>query len=119
MTNRKTCAARAQDRSRLAVREVRTIYTTLAEGTTLVPSPDAVAKVVERLFDTTIDPRENLFALYLDSRNRLIGAERVARGAMNACAVSPREIFSSALVAGAASLVVAHNHPSGVMQSSA
>jgi DNA repair protein RadC len=113
MTRRKTCSESPQDRKRLAVREVRTVYTGHVEGTTLVGTPLAVARVVETLFDTPADPRENLFALYLDSRNRLIGAERVARGSMNACGVSPREVFSSALVAGAASVVVVHNHPSG------
>jgi DNA repair protein RadC len=65
------------------------------------------------MFDTTKDPKENLFALFLDSRNGVIGVEHIARGATNACALSPREILSAALVAGAVRLLLCHNHPSG------
>jgi DNA repair protein RadC len=65
------------------------------------------------MFDTAKDPKENLFAFFFDSRNRLIGVEHLARGGTNSCSLSPREILSAALVAGAVGLVICHNHPSG------
>lgn len=37
----------------------------------------------------------------------------VARGSLDQCHVHPREVFKAALVANAACIVLAHNHPSG------
>lgn len=57
--------------------------------------------------------REHLVAVLLDTRNRVIGINTVAVGSLNSTAVSMRELFKPALLANAAGLIVAHNHPSG------
>ncbi len=57
--------------------------------------------------------------LYLDARHRLIRAEECARGSLTRVAVYPREIARRALALNAASLIVAHNHPSGAVKPSA
>ncbi|MBS2034931.1 DNA repair protein RadC [bacterium] len=57
--------------------------------------------------------KETFKALYLDGRRRLLRAEVVSVGTLTATLVHPREVFAPALECGAASLVVAHNHPSG------
>lgn len=56
---------------------------------------------------------EVFFVLFLDSQNRLICAEEVFRGTLNKASVYPREIVKLALAYNAASVVLAHNHPSG------
>lgn len=99
--------------ARLAVRELRTVYTDLPPDGELVSSPEAVARVLTRMFDLASDVRENFFVLSVDARNRLIGVELGARGGTNSCSLSPREILSTALVSGACGIVAAHNHPSG------
>lgn len=106
-------AKRASRDSRLSVRELRTVYTHLEATAPILCDPAGVTEIIETLFDVSSDARENLFGIYLDSRGRVIGSERIARGGLNACAITPRDILSSALVAGAATLIVAHNHPSG------
>lgn len=58
-------------------------------------------------------PVENIVIVYLDSKNKLIGAEIVARGGLTGCAVSVHEVFRGALVACARAIIMAHNHPSG------
>jgi DNA repair protein RadC len=58
-------------------------------------------------------PVEEFHVLLLDTRNRLIRDVRVSRGTLNASLVHPREVFREAIKAGAASVVLAHNHPSG------
>ncbi len=60
--------------------------------------------------------REHLSVLYLDSRNFPIGVEIAAVGGFNECASAPREIFRGAIQRGAVGLVLAHNHPSGILQ---
>lgn len=49
----------------------------------------------------------------LDARNRVLMAAEVTRGTLLSSLVHPREVFHGAILARAASIVVAHNHPSG------
>lgn len=64
-------------------------------------------------------PRECFAVLFLDSQNRLICAEEMFHGSIAQTAVYPREIARRALETGACSIIVAHNHPSGVSEPSA
>jgi DNA repair protein RadC len=56
--------------------------------------------------------------LYLDSQNRMIEYERLFRGTLTQTSVYPREVVKQALHWNAASVVLHHNHPSGVCQPS-
>ena len=58
-------------------------------------------------------PVERFGVLLLDTRHRLISARLVSTGSLDASVANPREIYREALVAGAAAVVVFHNHPSG------
>jgi len=58
-------------------------------------------------------PQEVFTALLLDARHRLIREVEVSRGSLNQSLVHPREVFGPAVREAAASLIVAHNHPSG------
>lgn len=60
-------------------------------------------------------PVEVLGVLALDARLRLLGGgmRSVASGALMHVAVTPREVFASAIEQRAAAIVLAHNHPSG------
>lgn len=57
--------------------------------------------------------KETFHALLLDTRQRLMGRVRVSEGTLTSSLVHPREVFGPALRWAAASVVVAHNHPSG------
>lgn len=56
--------------------------------------------------------------LYLDNQNRLIDKEILFTGTINAASVYPREIVKSVLKKNAASVILAHNHPSGIAEPS-
>jgi DNA repair protein RadC len=62
---------------------------------------------------------EVFFALFLDSRNRLIEAREMFRGTLSETSVYPREIVKAALAVNAAAVVFAHNHPSGLAEPTA
>ena len=51
--------------------------------------------------------------LLLTTRHHVIGTHELSRGTLDSCAVHPRELFKVALLANAAAVIVAHNHPSG------
>ena len=57
--------------------------------------------------------RERFLSIMLNNRNHLIGVETVYIGTINAVTISPRDIFKSAILANAVSIILAHNHPSG------
>lgn len=58
-------------------------------------------------------PHEIFAVLFLDSQNRLIALEEMFRGTLTQTSVYPREVVVRALALHAASVVLAHNHPSG------
>ena len=57
--------------------------------------------------------QEHLVVLILDTRNRLLGKETVYKGSLNLSLVRVGELFRSAIQKSAASIILAHNHPSG------
>jgi len=83
----------------------------------LIDSPEAVEDYLRLLIGSR--PYEVFVCLFLDARHRLIGTEESSRGSLTRMAVYPREIVRRALSANAASMIVAHNHPSGAVKPSA
>jgi DNA repair protein RadC len=63
-------------------------------------------------------PHEVFAVLFLDAQNRLIALEELFRGTLTQTSVYPREVVLKALHHHAASVVLAHNHPSGTVQPS-
>ena len=59
------------------------------------------------------ETQELFYVVYLDARNCPIKAEMIYKGTLNAALVHPRDIFRHALDVCAASVILAHNHPSG------
>lgn len=51
--------------------------------------------------------------LFLNSKNHIIAQETLSMGSLNASIVHPREVFRAAIKCSSASIVCAHNHPSG------
>ena len=57
--------------------------------------------------------KEHFVVLFLNTKNRVIGKETLSIGSLNASIVHPREVFRSAIQKSSASIICAHNHPSG------
>lgn len=58
--------------------------------------------------------RETVFMLMFDNKRCLIGCEKIHEGSVSSAAVSIRNIAETALKKRAASVVISHNHPSGL-----
>lgn len=58
---------------------------------------------------------ENMLILCLDIKSNIIGANIAAVGSVDCVVIKLREIFKYAILCNAASIVIAHNHPSGVL----
>jgi len=63
-------------------------------------------------------PHEAFYCVCLDAQNRVIVADELFRGTLTQTSVYPREVVKHALANNAASVILAHNHPSGVAEPS-
>lgn len=82
------------------------------------PIIDSPEKAVEQLTDIRDKKQEYFLCLTLDGANRLIAKRVVTIGTLTASLVHPREVFADAITDRAASIIVAHNHPSGQLKQS-
>lgn len=78
-----------------------------------ISSPSDVRDYIEQVFKLSNQAEEVMVMLVLDIRNNVIGAFEVSRGSLNSSIVHPREVFKRALLLNGASIILAHNHPSG------
>lgn len=69
--------------------------------------------ILTRLIDLRTKPQETFICLSLDGGQRLIAQRVVTIGSLDAALIHPRDIFTHPIGDNAASIVVAHNHPSG------
>jgi DNA repair protein RadC len=74
-------------------------------------SPESVKNYLQLLIGSK--PYESFAVLFLDIKNRLITSEELFRGTLSHASVYPREVVKAALHQNAASIILAHNHPSG------
>ena len=82
------------------------------------PIIDSPEKAVAQLADIRDKKQEYFVCLTLDGANRLIAKRIITIGTLTASLVHPREVFADAITDRAASIIVAHNHPSGNLEPS-
>jgi DNA repair protein RadC len=78
--------------------------------------PDATRKFL--LAQLRNRPYEVFCALYLNNRHRLLAFEELFRGTTDNATVHIKEVMRQAIVHNATSVIIAHNHPSGVVEPS-
>lgn len=62
--------------------------------------------------------RERFLSIMLTIKNHLIGVETVSIGSIHASIITARDVFKSAILSNAVSVILCHNHPSGVLSPS-
>ena len=81
----------------------------------LIKCPDDVKRYINQVLlkEMRDYDREHFLVLYLDRKGGVIVKEDVSIGGLHSSIVHPREVFKTAVKRSAASIVLAHNHPSG------
>jgi len=92
------------------IREARVNYLHCDHVMFKITGPDDVANFVRSIL--TDNSREHFVALYLNGSHQVAAYSIVSIGSANSAPVAPREVFQRAVLTGAISIVVAHNHPS-------
>ena len=75
-----------------------------------ITTPAEVAAVLTEYYRDK--DREEFLVVLLDTASTMIGISQVSVGGLAASIVEPRQVFKTAILANAASIILAHNHPS-------
>ena len=116
--------ASKQNLHALTAREKRTIYRAMGIlETHLRHSPSEVFNSPGAVRDYLTlklarEEREQFVVLFLNSQHHLIEAETMFYGTLTQTSIYPREVVKQALYHNAAAVILAHNHPSGVIEPS-
>ena len=78
---------------------------------TAISGSDKAFDVFKEIFARA--DREEFWCMGLNAKNTPLFLNRVAVGSLTASIVHPREVFKPLIIGNAASVIVAHNHPSG------
>ena len=79
-----------------------------------INSSQQVQPIIRKLIETQgQSDREQFIVLMLNAKNEIIGINIVSTGTISSAQVWPREVIKPAIIANAAALILAHNHPSG------
>lgn len=77
-----------------------------------------IYRILRTHWSDKINYKEEFYILLLNRANIIIGISKISEGGQSGTAVDPKMIFQSALKANAASIILAHNHPSGNLRAS-
>lgn len=99
-------------RHNVLVKEKSFNYTSLTSSEAF-NHPIEIVHMMNNIFNLSNKAEEYMYMLALDIKGRLLGIFEVSHGAVNYSIANPREIFVRALLCGAATIIVTHNHPSG------
>lgn len=94
-----------------AISLVKRCYEEQKENEVIIRNSEDVLSLV---YDLRDKKKEYLICLYLNARNVLIKKETISIGLLDKSLVHPREIFHPAVEINAASIILVHNHPSGI-----
>lgn len=78
---------------------------------TIIRSPEDAAEFL--MEDLRYLQNEHFVCLFLNTKNQVLAQETLSIGSLNASIVHPREVFRAAIKRSSASIICAHNHPSG------
>ena len=76
-------------------------------------SPKKAVDVFNAVFGLEDLPQEVLCALYLNTKNQIVGIQEVTRGTVDRSLATAAEIYKAAILHNASHVIMAHNHPSG------
>ena len=82
----------------------------------LLDTPEKVVEFLKRELPASVAFRpdvENMIVVAINTRRRITAFEILSQGTLDSLLVHPREIFKFAILANAAAIILAHNHPSG------
>lgn len=76
-------------------------------------TPSAIVQMMRDVYQIHLQTEEFVYELCFTTKMKLIGIFEISHGIVNSSFSNAREIFQKALICGASTIVIVHNHPSG------
>lgn len=76
-------------------------------------SDNIAAEILYKYYAEYGEEKEKVLCILLNTKKKVIGIDEVSVGTLTNAILHPREIFRKAIIAGADTIIIAHNHPSG------
>lgn len=96
----------------LIARAMAILVKRMRRPTDYISSPPSVVQYLQ--LKLSVEPVEHFGVLFLDAQNGVVADETMFHGTVNHCYVHPNEIARRALIHNCLSVVLYHNHPSGL-----
>ncbi|MCM3736496.1 DNA repair protein RadC [Bacillus cytotoxicus] len=93
------------------IQRIRQVKTEVEVEVKTIRNPDDAARIATQFIGD--DDREVFFVMCLNTKNHVVAVHRAHIGSLNASLVHPRDVYKSAILNNSASIIVAHQHPSG------
>ena len=110
MRVRSYCLLRNRSTDRVTLR-VKKFYN-VPDGLGRLTSPEVVYEFASKQLRLCDLAEEETYLLAVDTKSKVLGLFLVSHGTMNSSILNPREILMRALLVGACSIIILHNHPS-------
>jgi DNA repair protein RadC len=97
----------------MRVYEAELVYSLVSLGEEIrLDRPQKIVDYLRSAFEEN-PVQEAFYCVYLNRKNHPLARHMITLGTATSTLAAPRAVFRGAILAGAAALVVAHNHPSG------
>ena len=83
-----------------------------------ITSPEKIVNMMNSSFKLNRRTEEYVYMVAFNNQMLPVGVFEISHGTVNASMITPREIFLRALLVGAVSIAIVHNHPSGTLNPS-
>jgi DNA repair protein RadC len=103
------------------IAEIELVYSTKVKPSSRIKistSKDAYEVLKRTWNENTIELREEMKVILLNTWHKVLGIYNVSHGGITGTIADPKLIFAAALKASATGIILAHNHPSGNLQPS-
>ena len=103
-------------KSDFTIQEMEVVYLTskLKTSNETITNSGTAHHILKQLFNpNSISYQEECVVIYLNHASRIIGAQKLSKGGINATIVDIRIILATALKSLSTAIIIAHNHPSG------
>jgi DNA repair protein RadC len=96
------------------VAEIQAVYNTKNQLAAIkLSSSNDASDYLKKIFPVNLELREAFMCLFLNRANNVQGFAIISIGGLSGTVADPKTIFQHALLCNAASMILAHNHPSG------
>lgn len=97
------------------VNELTLMYKTTATDKVQITGVSNAVDVLVKNWSPDIEVRESVYCLHLNRQNEVVNIHEISKGGYSGTVVDTKMVFSAALISGASSIILAHNHPSGTL----